>query len=76
MTEIATLITNYGLSVVLSGLFIYQYFKAQKYNEQREEKLYALVDQLSQELPALKREIEQTKDDIIDAIEKGGVTHG
>lgn len=72
MQEIAALITNYGLSVVLSALFIYQYFRAQKYNEQREEKLYVLVDQLSAYLPDIKREIEEMQG----AIEKGGLNNG
>lgn len=72
MTELAQTISNYGLSIVLSGAFLYQYFKAQRYNERREEKLYALVDQLSAYLPDIKEEIEE----VHQAIEKGGVNRG
>lgn len=72
MTELAETISNYGLSIVLSCAFLYQYFKAQKYNERREEKLYALVDQLSAYLPDIKREI----DEVHQAIEKEGCNHG
>ena len=70
MAETVQLISNYGLSIFLSGCFIYQYFKAQNYNISREEKLYSLIDILSKELPEINKNIEDVKDEVTNLKEK------
>lgn len=37
MVEITNLVANYGMTVIVCGLFVWQYMRQQKYNEVREE---------------------------------------
>lgn len=57
MVEITKFITDQSITVVMCGLFIWQYMRQQKYNEDREEKLYSVIAAMSQLLPEIKKDV-------------------
>lgn len=57
--EFIELIGNYGMTLVICALFIWQYLKQIKYNEEREEKLYTVIEAMSQMLPDIKDKCEK-----------------
>ena len=67
MVEITKLIANYGMAVVVCGLFVWQYMRQQKYNEVREEKLYSVIDAMSKLLPEIRDDVQK----ILHSVKKG-----
>lgn len=67
MVEITNLVANYGMTVIVCGLFVWQYMRQQKYNEVREEKLYSVIDTMSKLLPEIKEDVQQ----ILHSVKKG-----
>lgn len=63
-TETLDAIGNYGMMLVICGLFVWQYMKSQKYNEEREEKLYSVIQTMSQILPEIKDKIDEILDEL------------
>lgn len=57
--EILDLVSNYGMTLIVCGLFVWQYMKQLKYNEEREEKLYSVIQTMSQILPEIKEKIDE-----------------
>lgn len=64
MSEMIDIIANYGLTVVICGLFFWQYFKQQDYNREREEKLYSVIDTMSKTLPEIKNKVDSISDEV------------
>lgn len=67
MVEMTKLIANYGMTVVVCGLFVWQYMRQQKYNEVREEKLYSVIDAMSKLLPEIRDDVQK----ILHSVKKG-----
>lgn len=67
MVEITNLVANYGMTVIVCGLFVWQYMRQQKYNEVREEKLYSVIDAMSKLLPEIRDDVQQ----ILHSVKKG-----
>ncbi len=67
MVEITKLVANYGMTVVVCGLFVWQYMRQQKYNEVREEKLYSVIDAMSKLLPEIRDDVQK----ILHSVKKG-----
>lgn len=67
MVEITNLVANYGMTVVVCGLFVWQYMRQQKYNEVREEKLYSVIDAMSKLLPEIRDDVQK----ILHSVKKG-----
>lgn len=57
--ETLDMVSNYGMTLVVCGLFVWQYMKQLKYNEEREEKLYSVIQTMSQILPEIKDKIDE-----------------
>jgi hypothetical protein len=67
MVEITNLVANYGMTVIVCGLFVWQYMRQQKYNEVREEKLYSVIDAMSKLLPEIRDDVQK----ILHSVKKG-----
>lgn len=67
MVEITKFITDQSITVVMCGLFIWQYMRQQKYNESREDKLYSVIAAMSQILPEIKKDVKT----ILNKVQKG-----
>lgn len=67
MVEMTKLIANYGMTVIVCGLFVWQYMRQQKYNEVREEKLYGVIDAMSKLLPEIRDDVQK----ILHSVKKG-----
>lgn len=67
MVEMTDLVANYGMTVVVCGLFVWQYMRQQKYNEVREEKLYSVIDAMSKLLPEIRDDVQK----ILHSVKKG-----
>lgn len=67
MVEITKLVANYGMTVIVCGLFVWQYMRQQKYNEVREEKLYSVIDAMSKLLPEIRDDVQK----ILHSVKKG-----
>lgn len=67
MVEMTKLVANYGMTVVVCGLFVWQYMRQQKYNEVREEKLYSVIDAMSKLLPEIRDDVQK----ILHSVKKG-----
>lgn len=67
MVEITDLVANYGMTVIVCGLFVWQYMRQQKYNEVREEKLYSVIDAMSKLLPEIRDDVQK----ILHSVKKG-----
>lgn len=67
MVEITKLVANYGMTVIVCGLFVWQYMRQQKYNEVREEKLYGVIDAMSKLLPEIRDDVQK----ILHSVKKG-----
>lgn len=67
MVEITNLVANYGMTVIVCGLFVWQYMRQQKYNEVREEKLYGVIDAMSKLLPEIRDDVQK----ILHSVKKG-----
>lgn len=67
MVEITNLVANYGMTVIVCGLFVWQYMRQQKYNEVREEKLYNVIDAMSKLLPEIRDDVQK----ILHSVKKG-----
>lgn len=66
MQQIIEAATQNGFPVVLSCLFLWQWLKSQNRSDEREEKLYTVIDSLSTELPQIKDRLGQIENDIHD----------
>ena len=67
MVEMTKLVANYGMTVIVCGLFVWQYMRQQKYNEVREEKLYSVIDAMSKLLPEIRDDVQK----ILHSVKKG-----
>lgn len=67
MVDTTNLVANYGMTVVVCGLFVWQYMRQQKYNEVREEKLYSVIDAMSKLLPEIRDDVQK----ILHSVKKG-----
>ena len=67
MVEITNLVANYGMTVIVCGLFVWQYMRQQKYNDVREEKLYSVIDAMSKLLPEIRDDVQK----ILHSVKKG-----
>lgn len=57
MQEIYEALMNYGTTLIMCGLFVYQYFKQERINEQREEKLYSVIQSVASLLPEISQKL-------------------
>lgn len=69
MNDIAQLIATYGLSIILSACFIWQYFSAVKHNETREDLLYQTIDTTLTEMQQNLAEIQKNMAVMLEKIE-------
>lgn len=67
VSNFTQLVATHGMTVVVCGLFVWQYMRQQKYNEQREEKLYRVIEAMSKILPEIKDDVQT----ILHTVKKG-----
>lgn len=66
LAQIVQTVTDNGFPVVLSCLFLWQWLKSQNKADEREEKLYTVIESLSTEIPQIKDRLGQIENDIHD----------
>lgn len=64
MQEIFEAINTYGVMIVMCGLFVWQYLRQVSYNEKREDKLYTVIENMTQTLPDIKESCDKLLPDI------------
>lgn len=64
MTDLIHSISNYGIMVVICGVFLYNYVQQNKHNREREEKLYKVIEALAAEIPSIKASLDRIESTI------------
>lgn len=62
--ELMDAINGGGVSAVLSALFLWQWIKSQNKADEREEKLYGVIDTLSESMPQIKIRLDNIETDV------------
>lgn len=55
---------NNGTTVLLSALFLWQWIKSQNKADEREDKLYSVIDTLSESMPQIKARLDNIENDV------------